>query len=100
MTPRFIVRPPAEADIAEAALWYEARSIGLGTEFLRAVDLCFEEIGRSPERFPQVYRSSRRALLRRFPYAAYFISTATSIRIVACMHVKRDPRRWQRRVDR
>jgi plasmid stabilization system protein ParE len=100
VTPRFIVRPAAEADIAEAALWYEARSMGLGAEFLRAVDVCFEEIRRSPERFPQIYKGSRRALLRRFPYAAYFVSTATSIRVVACMHVKRDPRRWQRRIDR
>ena len=61
MTPRFIVRPAAEADIAEAALWYEFRSLGLGTDFLRAVDVCFAEIQRSPERFPQVYR--RRAVL-------------------------------------
>lgn len=70
MTPRFIVRPAAEADIAEAALCYGARSLGLGAEFLRAVDVCFEEIGRNPERFPQIYESSRRALFRRFPYAA------------------------------
>jgi hypothetical protein len=55
VTPHFIVRPAAEVDIAEAALWYEARSIGLGAEFLRAVDVCFEEIRRSPERFPQIY---------------------------------------------
>ena len=100
MTPRFIVRPAAEADIAEAALWYESHSLGLGADFLRAVDVCFSEIQRNPEGFPQVYRHGRRALLRRFPYATYFISTATAIRIVACMHVRRDPRRWQRRVDR
>lgn len=100
MTLRFVVRPAADADIAEAALWYEARSIGLGAEFLRAVDTCFEEIRRNPEHFPQIYKSSCRALLRRFPYAVYFVSTAGGIRVVACMHVKRDPRRWQRRVDR
>ena len=99
MTPRFIVRPAAEADIAEAALWYESRSLGLGAEFLRAIDVCFAEIRRSPGRFPQIYRTSRRSLVRRFPYAVYFVSTATVIRVLACMHVKRDPRRWQRRVD-
>ncbi len=60
MTPRFIVRPVAEADIAEAALWYESRSLGLGADFLRAVDVCFAEIWRDPERFPQVYRTGRR----------------------------------------
>ena len=71
MTPRFIVRPAAEADIAEAALWYESRSIGLGADFLRAVEVCLSEIQRSPERSPQVYRQARKALLRRFPYAVY-----------------------------
>lgn len=85
MTPRFIVRPAAEAEIAEAAL-------GLGADFLRAVDVCFSEIQRTPDRFPQVHRQARKALLRRFPYAAYFVSTATGIRVVACMHVKRKPR--------
>jgi plasmid stabilization system protein ParE len=74
--PRFIVRPAAEADIEEAALWYELRSLGLGADFLR------------------------RARIRRLPYVAYFVSTDAGIRIVACMHAKRDPRIWQRRVDR
>jgi plasmid stabilization system protein ParE len=100
VTPRFIVRPAAEADIAEAALWYESRSIGLGAEFLRAVDVCFAEIRRNPDRFPQIYKTSRRAFLRRFPFAVHFVSTDIAIRVLACMHVKRDPRRWQQRVDR
>jgi hypothetical protein len=67
VTPRFIVRPAAEADIAEAALWYELRSLGLGGEFVRAVDVCLAEIRRSPESFPQIYKTTRRAALRRFP---------------------------------
>ena len=99
MTRRLILRPAAEADMAEAALWYESRSIGLGAEFLRAVETSLEEIRRSPERFPEVYRGARRALLRRFPYAAYFVATDASIRVFACIHVKRAPRRWQRRMD-
>jgi plasmid stabilization system protein ParE len=86
--------------MAEAALWYESRSLGLGADFLRAVDVCLSEIQRSPDRFPQVYRQGRRALVRRFPYAVYFVSTATTIQVVACMHVRRDPRRWQERVGR
>jgi len=96
----FVVRPAAEADIEEAALWYELRSLGLGADFLRAVDACFEQIRRSPESFQQVYKRARRARIRRFPYVAYFVSTGTSIQIVACMHAKRDPRIWRQRVDR
>ena len=32
--PSYIVRPAAEANIEEAALWYELRSAGLGADFL------------------------------------------------------------------
>jgi len=32
MSHRLIVRPEAEADITEAALWYEERGVGLGSD--------------------------------------------------------------------
>jgi plasmid stabilization system protein ParE len=98
--PPFIVRPAAEADIEEAALWYELRSLGLGADFLRAVDVCFEQIRRRPESFQQVHKTARRARIRRFPYVVYFVSTTAGIQIVACMHARREPRVWRRRVDR
>ena len=97
MTP-LLIRPAAEADIADAALWYEARALGLGAEFLRAVDVALAEIQRMPERFPVVYRSCRRALLRRFPYAVFFVPGEDVIQVVACLHASREPRRWQERV--
>ncbi len=64
---RLVVREAAEADIAEAARWYEQRSPGLGSEFLRAVDVTLAETTRMPERYPVVRGRARRALLRRFP---------------------------------
>ena len=72
MTSRLVVRADAEADILDAALWYEQRAPGLGTEFLLAVDGTLAEVARLPERFPVVYRESRRALLRRFPLRRLF----------------------------
>ena len=30
MTPRFLIRPLAEQEIAEAILWYEEHDVGLG----------------------------------------------------------------------
>jgi len=98
MTPRLVVRPAAEADITDAALWYEARASGLGADFLRVVDVALAEIQRMPERFPVVQMQCRRALLRRFPYGIYFVATAELISVVACMHARRDPRRWEERV--
>ena len=95
---RLVVREAAEADIAEAARWYEQRSPGLGSEFLRAVDVALAEIQRMPERFPLVHLTCRRALLRRFPYAIFLVPTSEVIQVIACLHASRDPRRWQERV--
>ena len=98
MTSRLVVRSAAEAGIANAALWYEQRASGLGTEFLRAVDVTISEIARLPERYPVVYRGCRRALLRRFPYTIHFVVSPGLVSVVACMHARRDPRRWEERV--
>lgn len=94
---QFVVRPLAEADVQAAFEWYEAKAPGLGHEFLRAVDACYATIERSPELYPVVYRSVRRALMRRFPYAVYYVLTTDAILIAACTHGRQHPRRWQRR---
>ena len=88
---RLVVREAAEADIVEAARWYEQRSPGLGSEFLRAIDVALAEIARMPERYPVIRGKARRALLRRFPYAVYFIATPELISVFACLHARPDP---------
>lgn len=103
MTPRFVVRSEAEADIAEAYGWYEARSSGLGDEFLAAVDEALADVRETPQRFPRVHEESdfaiRRARLRRFPYGLYFIwdESRAITSVIACMHARRHQRRWLRR---
>lgn len=96
---RLVVRDAAEADIAEAARWYEERSPGLGSEFLRAVDVVLAEIARMPERYPAVRGGVRRALLRRFPYGVFFVVTPDLVSVLACLHAGRDPRVWQERSE-
>ena len=96
---RLVVREAAEADLAEAARWYEQRSPGLGSEFLRAVDVTLAEITRMPERYPLVRGRARRALLRRFPYAVYFVATPELVSVFACLHARRDPRLWRERSE-
>ncbi len=36
--PEIRIRPEAEAEISEAFRWYEDKSEGLGSEFMRALD--------------------------------------------------------------
>ncbi len=98
MTYNVIVRPEAEREIQEAFDWYEERSEGLGAEFLRAADACLSGVRRSPEAYQIVHGEVRRALLRRFPYALFYLVRENTIIVLACFHVKRSPADWQRRI--
>lgn len=92
-----LVRPAAAADIDDAFLWYEQQRPGLGADFLRTVDDALAAIQSNPQLQVVIHRNTRRALLRRFPYGIYYRIYPDSIVIVACMHGRRDPKRWQSR---
>ncbi|MBN3905920.1 MAG: type II toxin-antitoxin system RelE/ParE family toxin [Nostoc sp. NMS1] len=94
---QLIISREAELDIQDGFEWYEQRSSGLGSEFVRAVDSSLALIGRNPLAYPQVYRQVRRVLIRRFPYGVMYILSQDVITIIACFHVKRDPKQWQDR---
>jgi plasmid stabilization system protein ParE len=95
---RVIIRPAAAADIEDAYQWYESQRPGLGEEFLQALTVIRDRAGEQPEAFPVLHRTTRRALIpRRFPYGLFYCVYDDVTVIVACMHARRDPRRWQRR---
>lgn len=98
MTSRFVVRPEAEADLASTFRWYEAKSWGLGTEFLRAVDVCFANVRRGPMSYQEIQLGVRRARLRRFPYSVYYVLDERGITVLACLHWRRDAKEWMRRL--
>jgi hypothetical protein len=51
-----------------------------------------------PGAFPILHRNTRRALIpRRFPYGLFYRIYGDTLVVVACMHAKQNPRRWQRR---
>lgn len=93
-----IVRPEAEADLADAVRWYDLQRPGLGAEFQLCVEEKLERIRRTPEMHAMVYRELRRASVRRFPYAIlYRVVEKKKVIVVAVMHSRRDPKRWQDR---
>ena len=98
MSLRLIVRPEAEAEMADAFDWYEDRVPGLGSDFLLPVDAALGAILRSPQQFPRVHRIVRRILIRRFPYEVFFIEDDEEIIVLAVLHAKRNPKRWQERI--
>jgi plasmid stabilization system protein ParE len=98
MSYEIIVRPEAAHEVQAAFDWYEEKSEGLGLEFLRAADACMASIKRNPLASPFMHQEVRRTLLRRFPYALFYIIKEERIIVLACFHVKRNPIDWIRRV--
>ena len=100
MSRRLIVRPEAEADLDEAAQWYERQKAGLGFGFTAAAKVAVRRAVENPlanrlmRRRPQV----RRVPLERFPYRVFFIVRPDAIVVFAIVHDKQSERRWQERV--
>lgn len=87
----------AEAELTEAARYYESQSPGLGTAFLLAVEESTAKILINPQAFPPVSIEVRRKLLERFPYGVLYVIEPDRIRILAVAHLKRRPGYWRRR---
>ena len=97
MTLELRLRPEAELELTDAALWYEEQGLGLGHQFLDEVLAAFSTITETPLMYPIIHRNTRRALIHRFPFGVYYRVETSTIVVVAVMHGSRDPRRWKTR---
>ena len=97
MTPRLVLRPQAAAELLDARDWYEEQRPGLGGAFATEVDMVLSRIVQAPLAYPRVHGETRRALVRRFPYAIYFHAMPDEIVVLAVIHGRRHPRHWQSR---
>jgi plasmid stabilization system protein ParE len=97
VTPRLLFRPEAEAELLDTRAWYEGERVGLGAIFAAAVETTVTAILQNPLAYPRVKGDTRRALVRRFPYAVYFRPIKDEIIVLAVMHGRRLPRHWRSR---
>lgn len=97
MSLRLRIRPEAEHDLEDAAIWYEEQRSGLGQEFLDEILQCMQRVTEHPELYSMLYRNTRRALARRFPFGVFYRVEERFIVVVAVMHGSRDLQRWKQR---
>ena len=90
-------RSEAESDVVLAREWYDAQRLGLGDEFVLALEHVIDLVSELPEAFPEIAVGLRRALLGRFPYAVYYHLSADFVDVIACLHTRRSPSRWRSR---
>ena len=96
---RLIYHPDAEAELIEAARFYERRVATLGGQFLDAADQAIRIILNAPDRWSIVEMNVRHYLMPRFPYAIYYRVLADHIRILAFKHHSRHPDYWRYRLS-
>lgn len=94
---RVVFTQAARLELIEAQDWYEGEAPGLGRRFRAAIDALAERMSTNPRQFPLVLKTVRRALLRRFPYALFFVVDGDTLFVIACFHASRNPAQWQRR---
>lgn len=94
-----IFTPEAEDDSYRGYAWYESRRIGLGREFITAVDACLQSISRNPKLYQSIYKDYRRAVVRRFPFSIIYEETDTTVTIYAIFDGRQNPDKWQERVQ-
>ena len=93
------LHPEADAEVTEAARYYELRWPGLGLDLLEEVEQALDQILTNPEASPQIGRRVRRKPLWRFPYNFIFAVFSDRIQVVAFAHQKRRPFYWQKRLS-
>lgn len=88
----------AEAEMNEAARYYEERALGLGMSFLGAVEEAVDQVLANPEAYQLVGDEIRHKILRRFPYSVLYVIEPDRIRVMAVAHQKRRPGYWRYRL--
>ena len=92
-----VLTAEAEADLDEAAQWYEQWSAGLGVELVARVRDTLARIGDNPDLYPDVHNGIRRAPGRRFPYGVFYRRQSGRVEVIAVFHDRRDPSIWRSR---
>lgn len=88
----------AEAELHEAIAYYNEQRPGLGFEFAAEVRTALTRIMDFPDAWPKFSLRSRRCMLNRFPFGILYHQSNEEILVLAVMHLKRSPQKWQDRL--
>ena len=94
---RVIFHPEADAELVASAKYYESQTQGLGRNFLDDSKRGITGIQQFPNAWPMREADIRCRLLKRFPYGLLYRVESDHIRILAVMHLHREPDYWKHR---
>ena len=85
-------KPAAAAEVANAIAWYAEPEIDQAASFVRELERTEAHLMSRPELYQRVEGDIRRAVLRRFPYALFYVIENDLVIVLACMHQHQRPR--------
>ena len=89
--------PAALAETEEAQAWYQELSLIAAAGFLRELSVAVQRAAAAPERYPAGPSATRRVVLDRYPFTAFYRPTSDGVLIVAVAHQRRRPNYWKSR---
>lgn len=92
---QFLAEALSEFD--NAANWYDQQRLGLGAEFVQAVDSAIQRLILHPETWPTIDDRFRHCPVENFPYDVVFVIRDEVILIFAIAHYHRKPDYWSDR---
>lgn len=84
-------------ELEEAALYYGGVDDELGLRFIAAAELAITQIKIWPQMSREFDGEARKARLKGFPYAVVYSIHGDTLRIIAVMHLHREPGYWHER---
>lgn len=97
MARKVVFHPSIPDDLDEAVGYYEEISTVLANRFRDQVNCRLNEIVDHPELFPLDLAPVRFAKIERFPYIVFFAVNEFTVIILAIVHGRSDPAKWQDR---
>ncbi|PHQ37113.1 hypothetical protein CEE69_01795 [Rhodopirellula bahusiensis] len=94
---RVELRAEARIDLVDRAEFYENISPGLSERFLDCVRQDLALLG-STAGMHELYRGFHRALVKRFPFAIYYLVTSDAVHVVAVLDCRVAPKSTDERL--
>jgi plasmid stabilization system protein ParE len=89
--------PEAEAELAEARIWYGRQREGLDIALMLRIEEALQRIIEAPYTYQIVYLHLRRIVVRQFLFAIFYKATENEIVVFAIYQARRDPKRFELR---
>ncbi len=91
------IHEDADRELSDAADYYDAESLGLGTVFLDQLDDGNERILENPHAAAEIDPGIRKLVLAKFPYNLIYEIDGDIVLILAVAHQRRRPHYWRER---